>query len=431
VLEEQLREAWQTQARNVPIQSVLHFTPEGLVFGAATVVVPADGRRRLQKLKGQETRVLALLSAAYNKTVSPTVLGNIERAAKSWREGDDCLAYMHLAHAGLSEPQDPYESARCLFIADALLRTGTSPWAILKALKCDAAYIDAVEKYDSSEPRVAAGSGRISGQWTRVLSVLAELTGLQAESLGAFAARLLLRASAAATVFRILFIPSPNNIRVEGEVPGMPGLRYSWNRDETQLHLTYSGPDGEQSTFTAELEDDVFRDKSGRVIGRVLIDGNVAIDLNAIPSIPANDDEPRLCPLPGLDKPSEKGWDYGDYIKSIVNPVDTTPRYWGFQLLNPASGKMVHFDDCQQATGMMVEAKGPGYTNLLAKPWGPDSIGRQWAAQSSSQILSAGDRPIRWYFAEREAFDFAKALFHKRYGDRIDVEWKPWPEKSQ
>jgi hypothetical protein len=327
VLEEQLRDAWQTRVRNVPIQSVLHLTPEGLAFGAGTILVPTDTNRRLKKLRGQESRILALLSAAYGKAVSPTVLGNIERAAKSWHEGDECLAYMHLAHIGLCEPNDPYESARCLFIADVLMMSGTSPQRILKALKFDPAYVDAVEKlYNPLEPRVPKGSGRISGQWTRGL--FAALTEEAASSLGRFAANFLGRRAAAKTLFRILFIPSPNKIRIEGDVPGVPGLRYSWNRDETQLHLTYGSPDGAQSTFTAELEDDVFRDKSGRVVGRVLIDGNVAIDLNAIPSIPANDDEPRLCPLPGLDKPGEKGRDYEDYIKSIVNPVDTTPRYW-------------------------------------------------------------------------------------------------------
>jgi hypothetical protein len=430
--EERLRAAWQIHARSVPIQSVLHFTPEGLVFGAGTVLVPTEGKRRLQNLKGQEARILALLSAAYGKAISPTVLGNVERAAKSWYEGDDCLAYIHLAHAGLTEPKDSYESARCLFLADALLKIGADPRVILKALGFDSSYIDAVEKlYNPLEPRVPKGSGRTSGRWTRgLLSGLADLTEAAAASLGRFATRLLLR-GAAEVVFRILFIPSPNKINIEGDVPGVPGLRYSWNRDETQLHLTYGGPDGAQSTFTAQLEDDVFRDKSGRVVGRVLIDGNVAIDLDAIPSIPANDDEPRLCPLPGLDKPGEKGRNYEDYIKSIVNPVDTTPRYWGFQLLNPGTGKPVHFDDCQHSTGMMVEAKGPGYTNLLAKPWGPDSISRQWATQSFSQILSAGDRPIRWYFAERGAADFARNLFRDLgYGDRIDVEWRPWPEQK-
>jgi hypothetical protein len=435
VLEEQLRDAWQRQARNVPIQSVLHFTPEGLALGAGTVLVPADGNRRLQKLKGQEPRILALLSAAYGKAVSPTVLGNIERAAKCWHEGEDCLAYIHLAHMRLSEPSDPYGSARCLFTADALMKSGTSPRAILKALRFDAAYIDAVEKlYNPLELRVPKGSGRPSGRWTRGLSSLAELTKEAVESLGGFAARLLLRVGGAVTVFRILFVPSPNKIRIEGDVPGIPGLHYSWNRDETQLHLTYGASGGAQSTFTAELEDDVFRDKSGRVIGRVLIDGNIAIDLHAIPSIPANDDEPRLCPLPGLDKAGERGRDYEDYVKSIVNPVDTTPRYWGFQLPNLLEGgKLVYFDDCQHTTGMMVDAKGPEYARLISFPKGEESVEKQFLDQSLREVQAAGDRPIRWYFAEAAAAEFARELFeaNNQGRGRIEIVVLPWSKTKQ
>jgi hypothetical protein len=377
---------------------------------------------------------LALLSAAYGKTVSPAVLGNIERAAKSWHDGDNCLAYMHLAHMGLSEPRDAYESARCLFMADTLLKSGTSPRAILKALRFDAAYIGTVEKlYNPLEPRVPPGSGRISGQWTRGLSVLARLTGLQAGSLGGLAARLLLRAGGVTTALGILFIPSPNKIRVEGDVPGMPGLRYFWNRDETELHLIYGDSDGAQSTFTAQLEDDVFRDKSGRIIGRVLIDGNIAIDLHAIPSIPANDDEPRLCPLPGLDKPGELGRDYEDYVKSIVNPVDTTPRYWGFQLPNPTEGgKLVYFDDCQHSTGMMVDAKGPGYAGLISFPKGQESVTEEFLDQALREVQAAGDRPIRWYFAEAAAAEFARQLFRDDTEGRskIEIVVLPWSKKK-
>jgi hypothetical protein len=141
-------------------------------------------------------------------------------------------------------------------------------------------------------------------------------------------------------------------------VAGVPGLSYAWSRDETTLHITYDNPDGNRSTFSAQLEDDVFRDGSGRIIASILPDGSIAVDPTAVFPDVANDNEPRLCPLPGLDKPGEKGRDYEDYVKSVVNPVDTTPRYWGFQLLNPETGKLVFYDDCQHTTGMMVDAKG-------------------------------------------------------------------------
>jgi len=78
-----LRDAWSVQKRAVPISSGLHLAPEGLVLGAGTVLVPADGERRLASLQGQEARLLALLSATYSKAIAASVLGNIERAAKS------------------------------------------------------------------------------------------------------------------------------------------------------------------------------------------------------------------------------------------------------------------------------------------------------------------------------------------------------------
>ncbi len=70
------------------------------------------------------------------------MLGNIERAAKSWREGDDTLAAIHLAHAALPRPDDPDEAARRLFITDAFIKAGTSSIAILQALGLDADYVE-------------------------------------------------------------------------------------------------------------------------------------------------------------------------------------------------------------------------------------------------------------------------------------------------
>ena len=278
------------------------------MLGAGTVLIPAEGVRRLTSLDGHEARVLALLSVAYGKAVAPAALGNIARAADAWRQGDDCLAYIHLAHSRQSELQDCYEAARRLFLAEGFLEAGGSPSALF-TLDLDETYIDAVEKvYNPAEPRVPAGSGRISDQWTRGLSLLADLTEAAAEHLGTFAVRLLTRAGgAAAAAFGLLFIPSPNKLSVEGEVADLPGLSYAWNRDETQLHLTYDSPDRGQVTFSAHLEDDVFRDDRGQVVGRVLSDGSIAIDTAAVSADLARDDEPKLCPAPAPDRPGGSG----------------------------------------------------------------------------------------------------------------------------
>jgi hypothetical protein len=240
MFDKEMRDEWLARERVVPISPVLNLAPEGLVLGAGTVLVAADGERRLRSVQGEQARVLALLSAAYGAAVKPSVLGNIERAAKCWREGDDCLAiFIHLAHTGLAAPRDPRAAACRLFVTDQLMKAGVSSRIVFEALEVGAAYIEAVEKlYNPEQPRVPAGSGRTSGEWTRVLSWLGDLTAEQIAELGIFAFRF----GGAAAAFGLLFIPSPNKVRVEGEVPEMPGLRYSWNRDETLLHLTYGRP---------------------------------------------------------------------------------------------------------------------------------------------------------------------------------------------
>jgi hypothetical protein len=434
--DQQLREAWHARERAFPIYPVLHLGPEGLVLGAGTVVVPAHGARQLTSLDGQEAQVLALLSAAYDKAVAPAVLGNIARAADAWRQGDDCLAYIHLAHSRLPELSETQEAARRLFLAEGFLDAGGSPRALFKAFNLDAAYIDAVEKvYNPAEPRVPAGSGRPSGQWTRGLSVLGDLSAEAGEQLESFALRLLSASlsegTAAAAAFGLLFIPSPNEISVEGAVADLPGVRYAWNRDESTLHLTYDNPDGGRSTFSAQLEDDVFRDERGQIVGRVLPDGTIAIDTAAVSADLAQDDQPKLCPAPGPDRPggSERGRDYEDYVKSVINPDNPTPRGWGYQLPNPEkNGNPVYFDDCQQSTGMMVEAKG-NYAGVLSFEPSRSENSAEWLEQSAAQLAAAGGRPIRWYFAEPETEAFAKKLFESAGGGRARIETQvlPWP----
>jgi hypothetical protein len=427
----QLGDAARVPGSIVPISTVLHLTSEGLVLGAGTLLVAADVARGLSSLRGQEARVLALLSAAYNRAVPPSVLGNIERAAKSWREGDDSLAYIHLAHAGLPELQEPRNAARRLFLADELMKAGGKPRTIFEILDLDAAFIDALEKrYNPAEPRLPAGSGRISGEWTRLLSWLGNLTAAQAAELDVFAARF----SAWAAVFGLLFVPSINNLGVEGEVPGLPGLRYGWNRDETLLHFTYDSPDGRRRAFTAQLEDDLFRDPHGRVVGRVLPGGSIAIDRAAVSPDLLDENEPRLCPEPGPDKAggSEMGRKYEDYVKKFVNPEPRTPSGYGVQLANPAeNGALVFYDDCQRSTGMMVEAKG-GYAGVLKFPEGRKSITKDWSNQSGRQVAARGWRRLCWYFAEPATAAFAEDLFRTTDQGRetIDIKVLPWPEKG-
>jgi len=117
-------------------------------------------------LKGREQEVLALLSAAYGAAVAPSVLDNIERAAKSWCEGGDFTAHIHLAHTGLHQLDDFPRAAHRLRMAKAALDHGASPRALFETLRLDGRYIDALEKrYNPDQPRVPAGHPH-GGEWT-------------------------------------------------------------------------------------------------------------------------------------------------------------------------------------------------------------------------------------------------------------------------
>lgn len=414
MLHESLWRAWSVQKRAVPISPAMYFSSDGLALGAGTILLPAVGPRRLADLQGEEARLLALLSATYGKAISPSVLGNVERAAKCWREGDETAAVTHLVHAGLPLPVDPSEEARRLFVTDAFIKTGTSPIEILQALGLDGSYIEAVEKlYNPLQPRVPAGNGILSGRWTKILSFLGELTATQAGQLGLWATRLLgptAIVAGAIEVFRTILVPSANRIRIEGDIKGLPGGHYSWNRDESELHITYRDADGEERTFTARRKAQEFLDWRGRVVGHVLPGDTVAIDSDALPGRPASD-EPKLCPLPKLDRrTNDKGLAYEAFMRPLVNPGMPTPLGFGYYLPNLSTGKAVEFDDCQQTTGRMIDYKDRYWKTLSDLDIQKFFIKQLWE-QAERQVQAAGDRQVRWYFSEKKAVDFVRDLF--------------------
>ena len=343
MLHESLWRARSVQKRAVPIIPALYFSPDGLALGAGTILLSAVAPRRLANLQGEEAPLLALLSATFGKAVSPSVLGNIERAAKSWLVGDDTAAVIHLAHAGLPRPDDPDEAARRLFVTDAFIKAGTSPIGILQALGLDAGYVGTVAKlYNEFEPRVPPGNGIFSGRWTKILSFLGDLTASQAEQLGLWATRLLgpmAIVAGAVEAFRTIFVPSDNPIRKEGDIAGLPGGHYSWNRDETEIHIDYLTADGEQRRFTAQLKEKRVLGPQGQVVGTVLPNGHVAIDADALPGRHANDNEPKLCPLPQPDRrTNDRGLSYEAFMRPLI--IQACQRHWaGLLPADPIHGR--------------------------------------------------------------------------------------------
>ena len=153
----------------------MSFKVQGLVLGADTVLAASDpaGQRACVHLEADATRLMALLSSAYGRPIGAEAIGHIRRAAQKWNEGDGGLAHVHLALARLDRLSQPRNDARRLFMADLLMEAGAQPGMILSALGLDRPIPDPANKfYNPGQPRVPAGNGRISGQWTRIVRYL-------------------------------------------------------------------------------------------------------------------------------------------------------------------------------------------------------------------------------------------------------------------
>jgi len=158
-----LENEWRARLASGSIESPMRFAEAGLVLGAGTVLCPALAARRQVSI--DEPRLLALLGAAHLRKTTPLGLAHIRKATKCWSEGNEALASMHLALSGLDHLKQPVPDAQRLFIADHLLRKGFQPSTLIQALGLETPN-DSLAKYNQDEPRVPAGSGRTSGQWT-------------------------------------------------------------------------------------------------------------------------------------------------------------------------------------------------------------------------------------------------------------------------
>ena len=345
------------------------------------------------------------------------------------------------------------------------MAAGAEPEDILGALGLDASVVETLSKFNIDQPRKPAGAPG-AGQWTDEAGVagytpstallelpmearvvppvqfqpspgaLAQLSRQGAKLFGRLGARILPRAAgpyAAVHGLGYLWVKGRFNPpkKIEGEVRGAPGLRFVYYPDEIVVRLFYRG----RVLSVQPGPDGLLRDPKGVIVGRAVRDDIMVIDPAAVSRELAQDDEPKLCPKPSLDKPGHKNikdLDYEDYVKRHINPGFPTPRGLSVVLHNPLSGNPVHYDDCQRQTGIMIEAKGTGYAKIIsAANRGPfDGITDNWLSQSESQIQAAKGRPVQWYFAEPLAAAYAKGLFKNEDEGRetIEIIVLPWSE---
>ena len=166
MLAERLSKAWRSRRESTVIEPVMRFSDEGLVLGAGTVVAPSGGSSRDILIDHREPRLHALMAAAHLRRPTMGALAHLRKAADRWCEGQDGLAAMHLTLSRLDRLERPEADAHRLFLADGLVKSGIGADAIIGAIEAGGPAFELLQKYDANQPRVPAGSGRTSGEWT-------------------------------------------------------------------------------------------------------------------------------------------------------------------------------------------------------------------------------------------------------------------------
>jgi hypothetical protein len=447
-----------------PVSHAVEINDEGLVFGAGTVLARMKSEpsgARVLALDQDLPRLSALLAAAYGRSPPSDLPAHLESAARFWQRGDKALANIRLAFARLPSLDDRAGAYR-LFLAENLLEDGMSPEALMKLMGFDGPSAE-FAKYDPAQPRVPSGSGRASGQWTSggatpapsapketpkagatgagagVLAQAVATPGTLAEGLfgagdseflGGLAA-LGLRIVGGAVLGALIVWPGKSMVS-EGAIPGDPDLRYSLNSDEGVLCFLHEGDSGSETIAVAHQGRDgiFFEVETGAPVAR-MVGGSLVFDAASLADVaeetPARSgaetnagaqsgtDQPQLCPDPGPDIPhgaSPRSWAYQAQISFLNNPQRPLSPGLAVSLIDPTTGKRVVFDDCRESDGTMIEAKGPGFANLLRSRYFSQFIlPERWTRQAARQIAASGGRDIEWFFAEPEAAAQARQLF--------------------
>ncbi len=230
------------------------------------------------------------------------------------------------------------------------------------------------------------------------------------------------RFSAATAFLGIIFIPTNRSLLTEGTLPERPEVRYRYDQEAGTLELFRFDEQHQRQVIVAGRADaeGVFRDDEGRALGRKL-DGSVIVDPDALPDAARGSDserdEPRVCPAPTEENivgRKERALAYQEQITGL-------PRGLSVKLWNPKSGKYVDFDGCRESDGTMLEAKGPGYLDLLQdkNPFVRASVeaGLNSQALRQSEATKPSGRQIEWHFAERWVADYFRTQWKGKFSN--------------
>lgn len=266
------------------------------------------------------------------------------------------------------------------------------------------------------------------GRWTQILAALSLFDEkLGTKVLGALK-MLVSRLGGPVTYLDTILIPNNKSLISDGAVPDAPGITYHYDQGTGHLILTRANDDGTTSVFYSERYglDGSFRDESGNIIGRHLGDG-VILDASEIPghkSQADDDNEPKLCPEPGEDKP---GWqEHSSRSLAYQSMVTGLPPGVAVNLNG------VSFDGCRQSDGVMLEAKGPGIAEFIDESgnWKPYFNGLrdlQDRIANQSHAARASNRSVEWHVAEEPVADYIRKYARENGFTNVQVFYHPIP----
>jgi cell wall-associated NlpC family hydrolase len=135
-MHERLQKAWLAEGRYRTTHRTLTFTDQGLELGKGTLLVKYiqdQWDRRSLDIEGQEERILALLSVAWDHPMPDGIITHFHSASRALAKGEMVQACLHLVYTGLQPLDHDSDSFRLLFIADGFLDAGVSGNQIRKA----------------------------------------------------------------------------------------------------------------------------------------------------------------------------------------------------------------------------------------------------------------------------------------------------------
>ncbi|MGP0059143.1 MAG: hypothetical protein ACLPID_07645 [Beijerinckiaceae bacterium] len=211
----ELKKRWDDDVGHRPYRFAIVMTDARLVLGADTILarmgVTRSGAKSLA-IDADRERLFALLSVAYWCRIPRDIIKNFENAAEQWQRGEKVLAQIHLSFARLPRLENAIDVYR-LYLAGSLLDDGLPPGKMLKELGLDRTARKLV-KFDPNQPRVPAGSGRQSGQWTKGEEA-ASSSGASASTSGADDHKIEL----AGDVIHVGSLIGKSVVRIPGEFP--------------------------------------------------------------------------------------------------------------------------------------------------------------------------------------------------------------------